>query len=581
MWKLKGYLKPYLLWCILAPLFMVVEVFMDLLQPTLMASIVNNGIMKNDMAQIVTTGLLMLGAAAIGVLGGAGCSVFSGYASQNFGNDLRIRLFEHIQTFSNRNLDRLKTGSLITRLTNDVVQLQTFVQMILRSFVRSPLLLIGSLIMALRISPILTLILAVAVPLLFIFLYVLIKLSFPMFSRMQVKLDGVNTVLQENLSGIRVIKAFVRGAREQERFQDANTDYTRTAIKANRLMALNLPLMMLVLNASIVAVLWFGGIQSWHGSLPVGNLIAFINYVTQLLMSMLMLSNTLTFVSRAKVSADRVNEVLETTSEIVEAPSAVQDVIHEGQIEFCNVSFAYEQEDENLVLEDVSFTARPGQTVAILGATGAGKSTLVSLIPRFYEVTSGSISIDGVDVREIGLMHLRGSIGFVMQQTLLFSGSIRDNIRYGRPDASDEEVERAAIDAEAHSFISGLPDGYDTQLGQRGVNLSGGQKQRLSIARALLTRPKVLIMDDSTSALDASTEARIRQRLKDRTRRSTHILIAQRVSSVIDADLILILENGRIVAQGTHEELLASSEVYRDIRHSQLKGEEASHVQSK
>lgn len=577
MWKLKRFIKPYWLWCLLAPLLMVVEVIMDLMQPALMASIVDQGLLSNDLEHIKSTGLIMLGVALIGLIGGVGCTVFSSIASQSFGNDLRITLFDHIQTFSNRNLDRLKTGSLITRLTNDVGQLQTFVQMILRSFVRSPLLLVGSLVMAIRISPSLTLILSVSVPLLFIILYAIIRLSFPLFSKMQEKLDGVNTVLQENLSGIRVIKAFVRAKEEHKRFHAANTAYTANAIKAIRLMALNLPLMMLVLNASIVAVLWFGGLKNWNGELPVGDLIAFINYVTQLLMSMMMLSNSLAFVSRAKVSADRVNEVLAATSEIADAPSAKTDAIRSGRIQFNHVSFAYNPSDENLVLEDIHFTAEPGKTIAILGATGAGKSTLVSLIPRLYEVSSGSIMIDGTDIRDISLDHLRSEIGFVMQQSILFSGTIRDNIRYGRPDATEEEVVQAARTAEAHGFITGLPQGYDTLLGQRGINLSGGQKQRLSLARALLIRPRILIMDDSTSALDAATEARIRQLLRKQMQNSTNILIAQRVSSVIDADDILILENGRIVSRGTHEELMQSSEIYRDIRQSQLKGEETSH----
>ncbi|MNC07929.1 putative multidrug export ATP-binding/permease protein [compost metagenome] len=488
-------------------------------------------------------------------------------------------MFEHIQKFSNKNLDQLKTGSLITRLTNDVVQLQTFVQMILRS-IRSPLLLVGSLVMAIRISPMLTLILAVAVPLLSLILYGLIRLSFPLFQKMQVKLDGVNTVLQENLSGIRVVKAFVRANHEQKRFNTANKDYTEIAIKAVRLMSLNMPLMMLVLNASIVAVLWFGGVQSWNGGLPVGQLIAFINYITQLLMSMLMLSNMLTFFSRAKVSADRENEVFSTISEITEVANAKKDAIHNGRIVFDNVSFAYDPTDENLVLDGINFTAEPGETVAILGATGTGKSSLVSLIPRFYEVSSGSITIDGSDTRLIALEDLRSRIGYVMQQAILFSGTIRDNIRYGRPDATDEEVEEAAIAAEAHNFILELPQGYDTELGQRGINLSGGQKQRLSIARALLIQPTILIMDDSTSALDAATESRIRQMLKTRLRSSTNILIAQRVTSVIDADRILVLENGRIAVQGTHDGLMNSSEIYRDIWRSQMKGEEVPYVKA-
>lgn len=580
MWKLRGFMKPYALWCVLAPLLMVVEVAMDLLQPALMASIVDKGLMTNDLPHILKTGGIMLGIAIVGMVGGAGCAYFTSLASQHFGNDLRIKLFEHIQTFSNRNLDRLKTGSLITRLTNDVVQLQTFVQMILRNFIRSPLLLIGSLVMAISISPSLATVLLAAVPLLFILLYVLIKLSFPLFARMQEKLDGVSNVLQENLSGIRVIKAFVRADHEQKRFNDANTGYTDIGIRAIRLMALNMPLMMLILNASIIAVLWFGGLQNWSGKLPVGELIAFINYVTQLLMSMMMMSNMLAFVSRAKVSGDRVNEVFATESEITEPPSAEQGVITRGEVEFENVSFAYNRGDQNLVLEEISFTARPGETVAILGATGAGKSTLVSLIPRFYEVLSGAVKIDGMDIRKISLEHLRSRIGFVMQQSLLFSGSIRDNIRYGRPEATDEEVEQAAVSAEAHGFISALPQGYDTVLGQRGVNLSGGQKQRLSIARALLIRPAVLILDDSTSALDAVTEARIRLFLKKELKDCTVVMIAQRVSSIIDANRILILENGRIAAQGTHAELMAGSEIYRDIRQSQQKEEEEPYVQS-
>ncbi|MEK4879794.1 MULTISPECIES: ABC transporter ATP-binding protein [Paenibacillus] len=579
MWKLKHYLRPYWIWCVLAPLLMLVEVTMDLLQPTLMASIVDKGVMTKDLSHIFSTGLIMLGVAFIGLIGGVGCTIFSSIASQNFGNDLRISLFEHIQKFSNKNLDQLKTGSLITRLTNDVVQLQTFVQMILRS-IRSPLLLVGSLVMAIRISPMLTLILAVAVPLLSLILYGLIRLSFPLFQKMQVKLDGVNTVLQENLSGIRVVKAFVRANHEQKRFNTANKDYTEIAIKAVRLMSLNMPLMMLVLNASIVAVLWFGGVQSWNGGLPVGQLIAFINYITQLLMSMLMLSNMLTFFSRAKVSADRENEVFSTISEITEVTNAKKDAIHNGRIVFDNVSFAYDPTDENLVLDGINFTAEPGETVAILGATGTGKSSLVSLIPRFYEVSSGSITIDGSDTRMIALEDLRSRIGYVMQQAILFSGTIRDNIRYGRPDATDEDVEEAAIAAEAHNFILELPQGYDTELGQRGINLSGGQKQRLSIARALLIQPTILIMDDSTSALDAATESRIRQMLKTRLRSSTNILIAQRVTSVIDADRILVLENGRIAVQGTHDGLMNSSEIYRDIWRSQMKGEEVPYVKA-
>ncbi|WP_018886884.1 ABC transporter ATP-binding protein [Paenibacillus massiliensis] len=573
MWKLRSFMKPYWLFCILAPLLMVLEVSMDLLQPLLMASIVDDGIMKGDIAHIQRNGLLMIGVAFVGLLGGVGCNIFAAMASQNFGNDLRIRLFEQIQSLSFRNLDRLKTGSLITRLTNDVVQLQNFSQMILRMFVRTPMLLIGSLIMAIAISPSLTSVLLVSVPVLILILFFLIKRSFPLFSAMQSKLDGVNTVLQESLLGVRVIKAFVRADYEQDRFDQVNNEYTGTAIKAVRLIALNLPVLTLVLNASIVAVLWFGGLQHWGGTLAVGNLIAFINYMTQLMMSMLMLGGMLAFISRAKVSSDRVNEVLATSSEITEEPDAATAVIHRGRLEFEHVSFAYDEAGSEQVLKDVSFTVDPGQTVAIVGATGSGKSSLVGLIPRFYDVSAGEIRIDGTPLPSMQLDHLRGSIGMVMQQVLLFSGTIRDNLRYGRPEATDEEVITAAKAAQAHDFITNMPEGYDTQLGQRGVNLSGGQKQRLSIARALLTRPSILILDDSMSAVDLATEARIQEALEDLMKDTTCIVIAQRLSTAAGADLILVLEDGRIAAQGTHEELLQTSSIYQDIYRSQHREE--------
>lgn len=578
MKKLLPFLKPYWAASILAPLLMLIEVFMDLLQPRLMASIVDEGIVKNDLIHIRETGILMIGVALIGLVGGAGCTIFSSIASQHFGKDLRIRLFEQIQSFSFRNLDERKTGSLITRLTNDVVQLQTFVQMILRSFVRTPLLLVGSLIMSILLSPNLTLVLLVSVPVLFFILYQLTKRSFPLFTKVQSKLDQVNTVLQENLSGVRVIKAFVRRNYEQERFNGSNEDYTEAAIRANRLMALSMPLMTLVLNASIVAVLWFGGLQYFEGSLEIGKLIAFINYVTQLLMSMLMLSNMLVFVSRAKVSADRVNEVLETQSEMISPLQPKQaSVSKEGSIHFSNVSFSYRNDVNDLVLKDISFTAEAGQTVAILGATGAGKTTLVQLIPRLYDVYSGEIRVDDIPVQDYDVDHLRSKIAVVMQQAILFSGTIKDNIRYGNPDATDEQIFAAAKAAEAAPFIEQLEHGYDTILGQKGVNLSGGQKQRISLARALVTEPSILILDDSTSAVDLKTEAKILNALESEAKSITKIIIAQRISSVTKADLILVLHDGMIAAQGTHEELLKSSSVYQDIYRSQRK-EGLSHV---
>ncbi|OAB47593.1 ABC transporter ATP-binding protein [Paenibacillus antarcticus] len=582
MWKLKSYLKPYWISSILGPLCMVLEVWMDLLQPIMMASIINDGIMTGDLAHIQKTGLMMLGVALIGAVGGVGCTVFSSIASQNFGRDLRNDLFEKVQTFSFRNLDQIKTGSLITRLTNDVMQIQSFVQMIMRGFIRSPLLFVGSFIMAISISPKLTLVLAIATPLLFILLVVLIRKSFPLFSKVQSKLDAVNNVLQENLSGIRVVKAFVRANYERKRFGKANEEYTHTAIKAARLIAINMPIMTLILNTSVVAVLWYGGGLTRGGSLSTGELIAFINYVTQLLFSMLMISNMLPFVSRAKVSSERINEVLDTLSEITDPSYAQKNgtnaIIHSGHIQFKNVSFAYDTAQTDLVLQDISFQAEPGQTLAILGATGSGKSTLISLIPRLYDTTSGSVLIDGTDVKDIPLDDLRGKIGMALQQSILFTGSIRDNIRFGKNDAGQDEIEAYAKAAEAHDFIMRMPDGYNTILGQKGVNLSGGQKQRISIARALLVRPAILILDDSTSAVDLGTESRIQKALKELMNHTTTIIIAQRISSIIDADQIIVLgDNGTIAAEGTHEELIHSSAIYQDIYRSQRK-EEQEHV---
>ncbi len=577
MWKLKRYLKPYWKAALLAPLLMLLEVYMDLLQPMLMASIINDGVAQGDLVLIQKTGALMVVVALIGLAGGVGCTIFSSTASLHFGADLRKDLFQKVQTFTFRNLDQLQTGSLITRLTNDVVQLQMLVQMTLRILVRAPFLALGSLIMALTISLRLGLILAVTIPILFVFLYFLIRYAFPLFSKVQKKLDAVNTVLQENLSGIRVVKAFVRSDYENSRFGRANEAYTDIAVKASRMVALNMPVMQLILNGSIVAVLWFGGLQAWSGSIRVGDLIAFINYVTQVLFSLMMVSMILMNLSRAKVSAERINEVLHTEPEIADSADAGENTIQSGRVEFDRVSFAYDSARKEYALKDVRFTAEPGQTIAILGATGSGKSTLVNLIPRLYDVTEGRVLIDGTDVRHIRLDHLRGSIGMVLQESILFTGTIRDNIRFGKPDATQEEVEAAAKAAQAHDFIVRLPEGYDTLLGQRGVNLSGGQKQRISIARALLVRPVIMILDDSTSAVDLGTESRIQTALKQLLKNSTSFIIAQRISSVMEADKILVLDEGRIVGEGTHRELIENCAVYQDIYRSQLGKEEVVH----
>ncbi|MFC5449452.1 ABC transporter ATP-binding protein [Paenibacillus aestuarii] len=583
MWQLRSYLQPYWRSALFAPLLMVLEVYMDLLQPKLMAHIVNDGIMQGNLPLIQHTGLQMIGVALLGLLGGVGCAIYSTRASQNFGTDLRSGIFQKVQTLSSRQLDQINTGSLITRLTNDVTQVQTLVQMNLRT-IRAPLLVTGSLIMAMMISLRLTLILAFAVPALFLVLLTLIRLSFPLYANVQAKLDRVNTVLQENLSGIRVVKAFVRANFERGRFAEANESYTDTSIKAARILALNLPLMMLIMNVSIVAVLWYGGPWTWTGGLTVGELVAFTNYLTQLLFSMLMLGNMLSFIPRARASADRIQQVLAMNPEIEDTKKlapAPEHAVHSGQLIFEQVSFGYGSSQEDMVLQDLSFHAEPGQTIAILGATGTGKSSLVHLIPRFYDVSKGIVRIDGTDVRHIPLDQLRSRIAIVMQQTILFSGKVRDNIRFGRPEATQEEVEAAAKAAEAHPFIMQLPDGYDTYLGQRGVNLSGGQKQRIAIARALLMQPKILILDDSTSALDLGTESRIQIALRELMKMSTNLIIAQRISSVMDADKILVLEQGRIVAEGKHGELLKSSPIYQDIYRSQWREEELSDVSAR
>ncbi|WP_028544675.1 ABC transporter ATP-binding protein [Paenibacillus taiwanensis] len=597
MIRLIRYLKPYWAAAILAPLFMVLEVGMDLLQPQLMASIVNEGVMKGDVQHIWHVGAIMIGVALVGLIGGAGCTVFSSKAAQNFGADLRYDLFRHIQTFSFRDLDRVTTGSLITRLTSDIVQVQNMVQIALRIMVRSPLMLLGSIMMAVIISPRLSLVLAITIPLLLSALLILMRLSIPMFGKMQHKLDRVNTVLQENLSGIRVVKAFVRSDYEEARFEKANQHYFEHALKAFRTIALHMPLMMLVLNTSIVAVLWYGGAQTWNGAINVGQLIAYLNYMTQILFSLLSIGSMIMNISRAKASADRIKEVLntvpDTVEDMVDTTHTVEDIVDmsdtvvtsnpreegvlKGRISFEHVSFAYDEGMQAQILNDIHFQVEAGQTVAIIGATGSGKSSLVHLIPRLYEPTSGRVLIDGHNIKDMDIYELRRRVGMVLQQALLFSGTIRDNIRYGMPEASQAEVEDAARAAEAHTFIERLPAGYDTVVGQRGVNLSGGQKQRISLARTLLAKPDILILDDSTSAVDLKTEARIQQALRERMRHRTSIVIAQRISSIVAADSIIVLENGQIAAQGTHDELIRTSLLYRDIVESQLRKEDVLH----
>ncbi|MFP7413832.1 ABC transporter ATP-binding protein [Priestia filamentosa] len=576
---LKGYIKPYWKFVILGPLFMLFEVFFDLLQPRLAAYIVNNGVVERDFNVIEHTGILMFLVAFLSLIAGVGCNIFASRASQNIGGDIRADLYKKVQTFSFQDIDKFKSGSLITRMTNDVVQVQTLVQVALQGLVRAPCLLIGSVIMSLLMNLRLGLILLGTLVVLIGVLIVLMRFSYPLFSKVQQKLDMVNTRIQENLAGIRVVKAFVRSSYETNRFQKVNRDYTQSSIKASRFIALNSPIMTLIMNICLVGILLYSGPLVWRDSFKVGDLVAFVNYVVQALSSLIMVSGRLMDVSRANVSAQRIQEVFSTEPSIVDAKSEKKSLLLGEHISFKHVNFSYNNSKtgEDSILRDINFEASRGETVAIIGSTGAGKSTLVQLIPRLYDVTSGSVVIDGRDIRNIPLAELRHNIGMVLQDSFLFTGSIRDNISLGKVDAKEEDIIEVAKIAQVHDFISKLPHGYDTKVGQKGVNLSGGQKQRISIARTLLIKPSILIMDDSTSALDSETERKLRDALKGLIKNNITFIIAQRISSCIDAEKILVMDEGTIVGSGTHQELLESCGVYQDIYRSQFGEREVSY----
>jgi ATP-binding cassette subfamily B multidrug efflux pump len=569
-WNLARYLRPYWIAAILAPLSMVVEVAMDLSQPYLLQRIVDVGIAQLDMTVILHTGLLMIGLALVGALGGIGSTIFAVRASVGFGTDVRSALYRKVQSLSFGNLDRLGTGPLVIRLTNDVAQVQDVVLIALRILVRAPLQFVGSLIMAVVTSPRLALILLVLGPFVIGLLVWAVRSSRPLYAKLQRRLDRLNTVIQENLSGVRLVKAFVRVDYEQQQFGARNDSLMEQTISAIRLVAVVMPAMMLIINLGIAAVIWFGGVRVIRQDLQVGQIMAFVNYLLTTLFSLMMVGMLLMRIFRAIASADRIQDVLDSQPEVGAPSSPVSLPVPKGQLAFEQVTFSYDGNTAEPVLRDVSFSVEPGQMVAILGATGSGKSSLVHLIPRFYDVTSGRVMIDGVDVRDLNKSVLREQVGIALQESILFSGTIRDNIRYGRPGASDEEVVAAARATQAHEFITQFPDGYDTVLGQRGVNVSGGQKQRIAIARALLTRPSVLILDDSTSSVDVETEARIQDALSESLAGRTSLVVAQRISTVLAADKILVLDGGTLVAEGTHRELLSSSPIYREIYESQL-----------
>lgn len=549
---------------------------MDLAQPTLMSTIVDDGILAmsdgavtGNLSVILWTSLKMVICALIGVAGGMGCTYFSSKASQNFGADLRSDLFRKVQSFSFAETDKFSTGSLVTRLTNDVTQLQNLLMMALRMFIRTPLLCFGGIFMALSINLKFGLILLVSLPVMLLLIGVIMKIATPFFNKMQTGIDTLNAVFQENLAGVRVVKAFTREKHEKQRFDKANDSLTSIMLKAMRLMSVVSPLMILFMNGTVIAVIFIGGKEVDAASLEVGQVMSVVTYMTQALMSLMMMSMMFMMVSRAQVSAKRVREVLNTESSIDRNETSVLSVT-EGTVSFENVSFSYPEAAGDSVLQGINLEIKKGEFVAFLGATGSGKSTLVNLIPRFYDVTAGAVKIDGHDVREYATASLRSEIGMVLQEAVLFSGTIMENIKWGNPDATDEEAVKAAKIAQADDFVSSFADGYETVLGQRGLSLSGGQKQRLSISRAILKKPKIMIMDDSTSALDMGTEARLQKALKENLNDMTLIIIAQRISSVMSADRIVVLDQGKIAAAGTHEELLETSDIYRDIYDSQV-----------
>lgn len=573
MRKLFKGLKPYIKYVIGVLIFTFINALSELYLPNMMSKIVNNGIVKGDTNYIMKIGGIMLIVAAFSAVSMIFASLLSSKASMGFGRDIRRKVFAHVEEFSLREFDSIGTASLITRTTNDITQVQQVSIMMLRMMVRAPMMCIGGIIMALSKNARLSIIMLFSMPVLFAVIYIVGKKGFPLFKMIQKKIDRVNLVLREQLTGIRVIRAFDRTRHEEERFDTANKDLTDTSIKVNRIMTLLMPLINIILNFTIIAVIWFGSKHIDSGIMQVGDLMAFIQYVMQIMFSMVMLSMMFIMLPRASASASRINEVLDTvpTIEDKESLSVIGD--KKGFLEFKDVTFSYPGA-EKPVLTHISFSAKPGETTAIIGGTGSGKSTLINLIPRFYDVDSGAILVDGIDVRDLSQEELRSRIGFVPQKAVLFTGTIADNIRYGKEDATDEEIGYAAEIAQAADFISNMDKGFDSFIAQGGTNVSGGQKQRISIARALVRKPEIYIFDDSFSALDFKTDARLRKALKKETKNATVIIVAQRVSTVMDADRIIVLDEGRIVGIGKHKELLAGCEVYREIVSSQLSEEE-------
>jgi len=567
---LKQYIDKYWKPFLTAVGFLTFETACDLLQPTIMSKIVDVGVAKKDMHYVLSLGGLMLLVTALGALAATGRNIISSKVSQKFGAELRLDLFKKIQGFSFQNIDNFEGASLVTRLTNDVNQVQIFVNGLMRIFVKAPLLCIGSLIMATRLNPGMSWILLIIVPVVSLIIFTNMKVGYPFFIKVQKALDKVNGVIREYLSGVRVVKAFNSFDYEVKRFGKSNEDLAKVSTTAMRVMAIFSPGITLTVNLGIVAILWLGGIKVNSGETQVGQIIAFINYMTQILFSLMMISFVFTMFVRARASAERIEEVFNEENTMKIKEDKLEDYHISGRIDFNNVSFSYEGAKGDPVLKNITFTCMPGETIGIIGSTGSGKTSLINLIPRFYDASQGTVKVGGMDVKEMPIKVLRENIAVVPQKSVLFTGTVAENIRWGKENASLEEVERAAEIADAHEFIKNMPKGYNTMVGQGGVNFSGGQKQRLSIARAVVKNPKILILDDSTSAVDTATEARIRGALKKYSQNLSTILIAQKISSVMEADKIIVLDNGEIAGMGTHDYLMDSCGIYQEIYKSQV-----------
>lgn len=573
MLKLFKGLKPYWTLVIGVLVLVFISTLTDLELPDLMSDIVDTGIVQGDVSYILGRGGVMLLVALLGTV----CTILTSYLSSKIGmgfsRDLRKKVFEKVESFSLTEINEMGTASLITRTTNDINQVQMVVIMMMRMMLSAPIMIVGALIMALRKDVELSKVILVVIPIIIVTIAIIAKFTLPMFQKMQNKIDKLNLVVRENLTGIRVIRVFNKVEAEQERFNQASLEVSRIATMANRLMGALMPLMMLILNLSIIAVIWFGGIRINDGDLMVGDLMAFIQYLTQVMFSLLMLTMMFVLIPRAQASAVRINEVLEMESPIQEPKEAIQPQL-KGYVEFKNVSFGYEDAEE-YAISNISFVAKPGEVTAIIGGTGSGKSSILNMIPRFYDAAKGEVLVDGVNVRDMNQQELRSKIGYVPQKAMLFTGTIRDNILYGKEDATDEEVRHALDIAQATDFVSKMKEGIESPISQGGTNVSGGQKQRLSIARAIVRKPEIYLFDDSFSALDFKTDAQLRAALKKETKDSTVIIVAQRVSTVMDATRILVMDEGHVVGMGTHEELLQTNEIYQQIVESQLKkGEE-------